>query len=470
MLDTLTATQLAVICDGTWHNMPEIHFSGTQIDSRRMKSGDLFFALAGAQTDGHHFLSKLDDRCHAAVVSKPATQSNLPQLLVTSPLTALQNLARFIASETTAFKVAITGSVGKTGTKEMLAHCLFALRKTHATKGNFNNDIGAPLTITRMPSDTELLICELGMNHAGEIKFLSEMLQPQIGIITKIATSHAGHFADITDIARAKAEIFEGMHPDSLALLPADDAQLPLLISAAKTAGISRIMTFGTAAHADLKLAAQTIGQTHQTITADICGTEIRFTVGMAAPHWALSALICLGVAYELGLPLKAVANALETMQDLPGRGAQFIAKIDNHHVIVIDDAYNAGPASMQSALERLIHADGRKAAILSDMLELGDLTANAHLELIEYIVASGISELLLIGPFMATLAPKLPSTIRCISIPNAEEAKAETKALAARSDMVLIKGSHGSGAHHLAAYLQEFSSHVTVAGGHDVT
>ena len=475
MLDTLTATQLARICDGTWHNQPSHGFSGVQIDSRQMQSGDLFFALPGDHVDGHKFVSQLETAKHqAAIVSKFMPEAAAAQLVVSDPLHALQALARYIASETDATKIAITGSVGKTGTKDILAYCLSPLRKTHATKGNFNNDIGAPLTITRMPSDADCLICELGMNHAGEISLLSTMMKPDISIITKIAESHAGHFADITDIAKAKAEIFDGMTAGGIAILPADDEQLPLLMSAAKTAGITNILTFGTSQDADLRLLDQSPADDGQHIMADLCGTKVEISIGMAAPHWALSALACLGVAHCLELPLSDVADSLATMQDLAGRGAKFQAIIDTHALTVIDDAYNAGPASMLAALEGLSHIQNRKAAILSDMLELGDLAPSAHLRLAKSIEDAGITEILLIGPMMAELRSKLPSHIRVICIHDAGDAKAAAKDIAANTDTLLIKGSHGSGAHILAAYLRDFAPNMAPdaapAGGQNVT
>ena len=458
MLDTLSAAKIADICGGVWTKAPKTKLMGVQIDSRAMRPSDLFIALPGTQADGHEFVPHLNALQHqAAIVAQPNNDCDVPQLSVDRPLSALKALASHIASETTAQKIAVTGSVGKTGTKDMLLHCLAPMKRTHATKGNLNNDIGAPLTIARMRSDTDILICELGMNHAGEITALSTLMKPAISIITRIADSHRGHFNSLADIARAKAEIFSGMSKEGIAILPADDVHFDILVAAAKQAGITKIMTFGRQADCDMRLIDQQLSEAQQTIQANICGTQISFTLGMAAPHWAYSALICLGVVHHLDLSVQKAADSLAVMRDIPGRGASFSAHIDQNLVSIVNDAYNAGPASMEAALALLATQSGRKSAILSDMLELGDLAPEAHQALAGQIVSAGITTLLLIGPFMAEMASQLPRDIIVTNIADADSAKAAAKKLAATSDHLLIKGSHGSGAWKLASYLQEF-------------
>lgn len=467
MLDTLSADQLATICKGQWYLPPTKPFVGAQIDSRAMQIGDLFIALKGTHTDGHAFIPSLKAEAgHGAVVSQPNKSCKIPQLAVHTPQTALQDLARQIAATTPAQKIAITGSVGKTGTKNMLGHCLSPLLKTHATKGNLNNDIGAPLTILRAPSDADVIICEMGMNHAGEIAFLSKMLTPHISIITRIADAHTEHFSSIADIARAKAEIFEGMSPDGLAILPADDPHFALLRDAARQAGITNILRFGSDAACELRLVRQqphASGQMQagQMLDVVICGEALRLQLGMTAPHWGLSALICLGIAAHLGLSLAAIATKLADMADLAGRGARFVAQIGSHRAAIIDDAYNAGPASMQAALSVLASHEQSpnlvKAAILSDMLELGADGPVAHDNLAKHIAAAGVSDLLLIGPMMRDMARHLPAHIAITYAMDAADARLAADALASKANLLLIKGSHGSGAWQLADHLRTF-------------
>lgn len=482
MLERLTATNLADICGGQWFNPPQHSFTGMQIDSRAMQAGDLFVALTGSQNDGHKFVSGLQsEQNQGAIVSQINSCLRIPQLAVESPKQALQQLAQHIASATTAKKIAITGSVGKTGTKDMLHHCLSGLCRTHATSGNYNNDIGAPLTVARMPADTQCLISELGMNHAGEIAPLSQMISPDIAIITRIADSHLGHFQSTADIADAKAEIFAGMGAEGTAILPADDAHFEQLKAAARAAGITSIITFGTDEKADIRLIDQMPAPNGQALHVRLNGKDTKLMLGMRAPHWAYSALICLAVAHLLGLPVPAVSAKLAAMGDLPGRGACFTLIQGTHKTTIIDDAYNAGPASMQAALTELATqteanlndaSDSlnsgrlRKAAILSDMLELGDFAEAAHRGLMPFILASGVSHILLIGAHMHAIAAELSKDIQVACYDTAASAYKDALALTSHADVILVKGSHGSGAWQVSEYLAKHGN----LGGVDVT
>lgn len=476
MLERLTATNLAEICGGQWFNPPKHSFTGMQIDSRAMQAGDLFVALKGTQSDGHKYVSKLQtDQNHGAIVSQINSCLHIPQLAVPAPKQALHQLAQHIAAATNANKIAITGSVGKTGTKDMLHHCLADICRTHATSGNYNNDIGAPLTVARMPADTQCLISELGMNHAGEITPLSQMITPDIAVITRIADSHLGHFQSTKEIAAAKAEIFAGMGDNGTAILPVDDAHFPQLKAAAIAAGISTIITFGTDAAADIRLLQQMPAATGQTLHVRIFDTDTEIMLGMRAPHWAYSALICLAIADVLELPLDHIGTRLAAMHDLPGRGACFMMTDGTHTTTIIDDAYNAGPASMQAALADLATQTGsaadkarplRKAAILSDMLELGRFAPEAHRDLIPYILASGINHILLIGTHMGAIATDLSDIIQVTCHDTAASATADALHLASDADVILVKGSHGSGAWQVSDYLAKNANF----GGVDVT
>ena len=470
MLSQLSPKHLAELCNGQWYQgtIPFARFTAAQIDSRLMENNQLFIALQGEQTDGHKFIAKLDpERQQAAIVEQPVPQARVAQLCVASSLHALQTLSEEIAGRTTAVKFALTGSVGKTGTKDMLCRMLTAFGPTHATKGNYNNHIGTPLTLAQMPEDTQFLVCELGMNHAGEIADLSAIVKPTIGAITCIADSHIGHFDSLQQIADAKAELFSSFTAGGTAILPRDDAFFPHLEAAANKAGASCILSFGTHPESTFRLTEAKRVKDGQRLTINCpCDEDesqtksITFGFGMTARHWAVNAACALAMCAAAGLNVRTAAAGLSDFSDLPGRGKIFDLIIGGHPVSLIDDSYNAGPTSMKAAFDTLAELPGQHGVILSDMLELGDSSTQAHLALATQITEVGISWVVAIGPQMTAMTDALPDSMNSVCHPNSTAALSaidhDLALLAERTDNLLVKGSHGSGAYLISKHLAE--------------
>ena len=478
MLSQLSPQHLAELCKGQWYQdkIPSARFTAAQIDSRLMESNQLFIALKGKQTDGHRFIANLDpEQQQAAIVEKPAPQARAAQLCVASSLRALQALSGEIAGRTTAIKFALTGSVGKTGTKDMLVRMLTNFGSTHATKGNYNNHIGAPLTLVQMPEDTQFLVCELGMNHAGEIADLSAIVKPAIAAITCIADSHIGHFDCLQQIADAKAELFSSFTAGGTAILPRDDAFFIHLKTAAETAGASRILSFGTHPESSFRLTEAQREKDGLRLTIDYpCDKNngqiksITFGLAMTARHWAVNAACALAMSAAAGLDVRTAAASLSDFGDLPGRGKTFDLNIGGHPVNLIDDSYNAGPTSMKAALETLAELPGQHGVILSDMLELGVFSTQAHQALVAQIIKAKIRWVVAIGPQMTAMTHDLPDSINSICHPNSISALStldhDLALLAKRTDNLLVKGSHGSGAYLISRHLAETYSKVSAA------
>ena len=468
MLSQLSPTRLAELCCGHWHHGATLpaSFTSAQIDSRMMGQDELFIAFRGETTDGHRFVPGLNpDLGQAAIVEQPAQNATAAQLCVADSLQALQSISREVSSLTGAAKFAVTGSVGKTGTKDMLCRILAGFGRTHATKGNYNNHIGAPLTLAQMPEDTEFLACELGMNHAGELSELAQIVKPSVAAITCIADSHIGHFTSLEEIADAKAEIFTGLADGGIAVLPRDDVFYPRLVAAATTAGATRILSFGAHPESNFRLLDCTRKDSGLVVTIDHPALNdstkrrtVTFKLGMTARHWAMNALCGLAMCCAAGLDCEQAAAQLAEFTDLPGRGKTYDLTISNHQLSLIDDSYNAGPASMKAALANLAEMSGHRAAVLSDMLELGDSGPQAHIQLAEHITASGIRKLIAIGPNMTAMTAHLSNHISCQCYQTSSDALAELdqaiQTLAAEADFLLIKGSHGSGAHLISQHL----------------
>ena len=478
MLSQLSPQHLAELCNGQWYQgmIPSARFTAAQIDSRLMDNNQLFIALGGEHTDGHKFLAELDpERQQAAIVEQPVPQARAAQLCVASSLHALQTLSEEIAGRTTAVKFALTGSVGKTGTKDMLCRMLTAFGPTHATKGNYNNHIGAPLTLAQMPEDTRFRVCELGMNHAGEIAKLSAIVKPAIAAITCIADSHLGHFNCLQQIADAKAELFSSFTAGGTAILPRDDVFFNYLKAAAEKGGASRILSFGTHPESSFRLIeAQRVKDGLQ-LTIDCHFEEydtqigsITFGLAMTARHWALNAACALAMCAAASLDVRTAAASLSDFDDLPGRGKTFDLSIGGQPVSLIDDSYNAGPTSMKAAIESLAEMPGQRGIILSDMLELGDFATQAHQALATQITEAGIGWVVAIGPQMTAMTDNLPDSINSICYSNSTIALSalahDLADLAERTDYLLVKGSHGTGAHLISKYLTETYRKVSAA------
>ncbi len=413
--------------------------TGISIDTRTLKAGDLFVALKGAR-DGHEFVTAaFEAKAGAAMVSHAPAAASGATLTVADTQRGLEDLARAARARSHARIIAVTGSAGKTTTKEMLRLCCNALGRTHASAASYNNHWGVPLSLAAMPRDAEYGVFEIGMNHAGEIRNLVSFVRPQVAMITTIAPAHLEFFGSCEAIADAKAEIFESLAPGGAALIPSDSPYAERLARRAEQSQVSRILRFGNQGDARL-VSAQTMDQGMR-IKADILGRAVDCFIGAQGAHIAMNAVAALAaVALADGDVLNAAA-ALKDFTALKGRGARFKAG----NVEVIDESYNANPASMAAALALLSSAKGRKLAVLGDMLEMGEDGPNHHAALADPIAAAHADLVFASGRQMKSLWDALPSTRRGAYAENSAGLVERLTASLKPGDTVLVKGSLGS-------------------------
>ena len=464
----LDAEQLAMRAGGSWHADHPVtgRISTIEIDSRKCGPGSLFVALPGASADGHDFIAAAAGTgAAAALVARPDPACNLPQLVVPDVKPALDALG--IAGRTAhraggGRLAGITGSVGKTGSKEMLAHLLQRVGVSTGTgarnsagcvasRASFNNHLGVPMTLAMLPDAPLPAIQEMGMNAPGEISRLSRMARPDVAVITCIADSHAGFFDSLADIAAAKGEIFDGMASGGTAILNRDDAFFDALAAQARAAGITDIVTFGSHEEADYRLKDITPAASGQKLSASLRGTDLQFVLGMRNAHWAHNAMAVLAAVDALGFNAVRAVDELHDFNDLPGRGAQTNGRLGDCQITLIDDSYNAGPRSMHAALVGL-HSIAPQILVLSDMLELGEGSAAAHTMLAPPILALRPRIIITIGPDMSRMAADLPClAAHHVAAATPEDAIASLHDLARDGDTIFIKGSLGSGSWQVA-------------------
>jgi len=418
-------------------------FGGVSIDSRTVEPGDLFVAIAGENHDGHDFVAAAigagaGGGMVAAERAAPLQALDLPLIIVPDPLAGLTRLAAASRRRTTARIVAVTGSVGKTSTKELIRRALATQGRTHASLRSFNNLWGVPLSLARLPRDAAFGVFEIGMNHPGEIIPLARLVRPQVAVITHVSEAHLEFFADLQAVAAAKAELFAGLEPEATAVLGADHEFTGWLAERALGAGVSRVVTYGRSDAAEVRVDTEA----H---TVRIGGDEISLALNQLGAHSLVNAAGALAVAEVLSVPLGAAARALETAKAEPGRGVV-------HHlagsVTVIDESYNANPASMRAALAVLggQGAAGRRIAVLGDMLELGAAAPALHAELAKPILDASVQKVILVGPRMQALADALPGEVVAGHAATAAEMRDKLLNLLASGDVVMVKGSNAIG------------------------
>jgi UDP-N-acetylmuramoyl-tripeptide--D-alanyl-D-alanine ligase len=434
---------------------------GVSIDTRTLAPGDLFVALTAAR-DGHDFVAQaLEQGAAAALVARvpEGVAADAPLLVVEDVQAALEALGRAGRARTRAKVVGVTGSVGKTSTKDMLRHVLGRQGRTHAAEASHNNHWGVPLTLARLPREADFAVVEIGMNHPGEIAPLARLARPDVAVVTTVAPAHLEAFDSVAGIAQEKAAIFGGLAPGGVAILHGDIPTTPILATAAGRAA-GRVITFGTGPGNHHRLLRT---QLHASVTvahARAWRTPLVFKVGVAGRHFALNALAVLAVAWQLGCD-RAVAMAdLAGWRPPSGRGTRDTLELDSGEegwtIDLIDDAFNANPASMAAALDMLAAsrprhdvgriAHGRRIAVLGDMLELGPGEAELHAGLADLAAMRDIDEVHCVGPLMRTLWAALPEAKRGHCVERAEELAERAHRLIDAGDVVLVKGSKASG------------------------
>lgn len=414
---------------------------GISIDTRTIRPGDLFVALADAR-DGHDFVAQaLAKGACAALVSRVpgGVAPDAPLLIVDDVVPALRALGRAARARTGARVLAITGSVGKTSTKDMAAAALAPQGRVHAAEASLNNHWGVPLTLARMPADTDWAILELGMNHPGEIAPLSRMARPHVAMITTVGAAHMEAFGSIEGIAVEKASIFEGLEPAGHAIIPEDLAVTPILRDAADRAG-AIVVGFGRDGVA--KPLSSAVGDGETRVRARVLGETLDFTLASAGAHFVMNAVGVLAAVTALGADPRVSARGLAGWRPYKGRGG--VERIGG--ITLIDDSYNANPTSLAAGLATLdAMPPGRRVAILGDMLELGEDEIALHRAIADYPQMQGVALVHACGPRMRHLIEALPADRRGIWSENAADLCDRAGELARDGDVIFVKGSKGS-------------------------
>ena len=426
---------------------------GISIDSRTVAVGDAFFAIKGDSRDGHDFVAAAlaAGAALAVVAAKERARfaADAPLLVVADVLEALRDLARAARARASAKIVGVTGSVGKTGTKEALRLALERSGATHASVASYNNHWGVPLSLARCPPQVRFAVFELGMNHAGEIAPLAQLIRPHIAIITAIEPVHLEFFSSVEAIADAKAEIFAGLEPDGAALLNRDNAQFMRLARSAERAGVRRIVSFGEHADAEARLLKCALQADCSTVQARILGNDVTYKLGAPGRHMVLNSLAVLAAALLAGADLALAALALAAFEPARGRGSRVALELPGGAALLIDESYNANPASMRAALALLGQIElpprGRRIAVLGDMLELGTRAGDLHRDLVEPMLERGIDLVFCCGPLMRALWEALPSPRRGGYAESSAALEPLVLAAIQPGDAVMIKGSLGS-------------------------
>lgn len=424
--------------------------TGVSIDTRTLEPGDLFVAIEGLARDGHEFIAAAEKAGAAAVMVSRIEDAKGPCLVVDDTLEAMNALGRAARARTLAKVAAVTGSVGKTSTKEALRKALAPSGKVHASELSYNNLWGVPLSLARMPQDTDYGVFEIGMNHAGEIIPLTKMVEPDVAIVTTVAPVHLEFFRDETEIAEAKAEIFAGLKRGGTAIINRDIVHFDLLKKRAEEDGAGRVIGFGEHGDAETRLIKVKLHDTCTCVAANIIGTDATYGIGAAGKHWALNSLAVLSAVEALGGDLAKGALAMRDVAPPKGRGErQHIRLASGGGFTLFDESYNANPASMRAALSTLgaskPEGDGRRIAILGDMRELGETSDTLHSGLAPDLKSADPAMLFCCGPHMAALWNEVSSSIDGAHAEVSTDLIEPVMSAVRDGDIVTIKGSLGT-------------------------
>ena len=429
--------------------------TGISIDSRTIEDGHAFFAIKGERFDGHDFVSGAAAAGAALCIVSSDRAPSLSgmtglRLVVPDVLGALEDLGRAARARMSGKVIAVTGSVGKTGTKEALRLALAPSGRLHAADKSFNNHWGVPLTLARMPSDTEFGIFEIGMNHPGEIRPLVKMVRPHLAIITTVEAVHLEFFDSVEQIALAKAEIFEGVEPEGSVLLNADNPHYNTLrdLATAQSA-IQAIESFGRVAGADVRLLDSSVHDSYSDVTVSLFGKHVSYRIGAPGQHHIGNSLSVIGAVARVGGNVDAACAALSGVKAPKGRGERWTLSVKDAQAVLIDESYNANPVSMGAALDLLGQFkpgdQGRRIAVLGDMLELGESGAGLHAALAERVAVNSVDLVYCCGPLMRSLWDCLPSGRQAGYAATSEDIAQSVIETVAPGDVVMVKGSLGS-------------------------
>ena len=452
-----TANDIMAATEAEWQGDGEAEFHRIIINSREASAGDVFVALIGEVHDAHKFVKgALEQGASAALVSyiPEDMDANDERLFLIDydPLEGLVKLGNHARERLTGKVVGVTGSVGKTSTKEALKTACESLGKTYATGGNYNNHIGVPLTLANMPASTDYAIIEMGMSAAGEISYLTHMARPHVALITAIEAAHMEFFESVEGIADAKLEIAEGLEEGGTLILPHDNVHYNYL--RVHSEHIANRKSFGSHEASDFKVLSYQLSAKGASISAEIDGVALDYSIAALGEHWAGISAVALGAVSLLDGDVEKAAQGLIAFSEPKGRGRLTHAMIGGGEIIIIDDSYNASPASMRAAFAKMKAlreagvAKGRLVAVLGDMLEMGDESVKMHAALAEDLESEGIDVVLAAGDAMKHCYNALPETMRGEWVTSASEL--DVKAHLYAGDTVLFKGSNGSKIHML--------------------
>ncbi|MBL4854866.1 MAG: UDP-N-acetylmuramoyl-tripeptide--D-alanyl-D-alanine ligase [Robiginitomaculum sp.] len=427
--------------------------NGLSIDTRSLETGQLFVPLKDIR-DGHDFIPMAYEKGAGAVISEHPV-SDTPALIVPDGLKALEDLAIAARKRSSAVRIAVTGSVGKTSVKELIATMCRAAGNTHASIKSYNNHWGVPLTLAGMAQDTKYGVFEMGMNHAGELAALSKIVRPNIALITKIAPAHMAHFENIEGIAKAKAEIFASLEKGGTAIIPADSPHASLL---AQQAGNVNVLRFGFDEHADARILSSSNTPSGSRARMDILGETVDVEIPLVGAHWIENVAVALLVVKVAGVDLELASNALKTQGNISGRGQVFNLCVDQKQIRLIDESYNANPESMRAAIAVLGLNRGRKIAVLGDMLELGDDEAAMHVDLFGPLQDAKIDLVVTCGECMKNLNDVLPKAVNGGWYKDHNACLDGLISSVKDGDIVMVKGSNASGMGKLVASLKQYS------------
>ena len=440
-----TSDEIAAATGGAANAAFEV--SGVTFDSREVGPGDLFVAMPGSVHDGHEFVDQaIGAGAAGLVVSRPVAA---PHVLVEDTAAALQALGRAARERARATVIGVTGSVGKTSTKEALYAALDRWRpgKVHRSVKSYNNHTGVPLSLARMPRDADFAVLEMGMNNPGEIAALTRLVRPNVAIITAIAPAHIENLGSEEAIADAKAEIFEGLEPDGIAVLPNDSSHRDRLVRAARRHA-DRVVTFGSGDADVHALHAVKADQGGSLITAALLGSDLTFTISQQGEHWVSNALAVLAAVEAVGGDVGIAGLALADLGGLTGRGARHQLRIDGGEALLIDESYNANPASMAATLKSLgaESSVSRRIAVLGPMRELGEHSDALHAGLAPAVIDAHVDTLVLVGEDMRPLEDALGGQVDVIRAADADAAADVLLDLLRPGDAVLVKASNSIG------------------------
>ncbi len=426
--------------------------SGLSIDTRSLRSGDLFVAIKDVR-DGHDFIPAAIAAGASGVLCERAI-GDAKAVIVPDSVKALEALGVHARDTRKALRVGVTGSVGKTSVKDALHMMLSAFGTSHKSIKSFNNHLGVPITLSTLPEGADFAVLEMGMNHANEMSGLSKLAQPQIALINNVVGAHLAHFENVEGIADAKAEIIDGMVPGSVLILNGDNSHTPRIRAKAESANL-RVLTFGHADTDDVAIVSSNSHAAGGNVRLRIAKQQFDVTLMVPGEHWFMNAAACMAVAYAAELPLRKAAMALRKVVPAPGRGDAHLLVIDGKSITLIDESYNANPTSMRAAFSAVSLRSGRKLALLGDMFELGADELELHRELSEPLIEAGFERVFVAGECMRFLMGAMPQPMRGGWSSKPQSLLTKLKGELLDGDILLVKGSNASGVGAVVAKLK---------------